>query len=460
MKSKIINNPSQEPEDNNEKKAEVAAGGPAIAAAKKSKVAMIAASSILVTLVIYFMFFKAEDAKKPEKLEEVAAPAVVADVAPSEGKAFFEIDKNTKSTEDLELLKKPEAPQAPKLPELPADALPAPTSPLLEALIPQNQQNNNNGQNPQQNQQFQNQQNGQQNNNIQQGGGGGSGITQNSTNNNVAAKKDLDPRYSPIIVVKNPSQGNTDPNAKGGNSTANSVGYNENIVKIDVDGFDNLEKTPVTTKTTYIADRVHTIAQGKLFNAVLETAINTELPGLVRAIISRDVYGEAGNDVLIPKGARLFGTYSSKITRGQGRVEITWNRLIRPDGVDLTIAFNASDQFGRAGVQGEVDNKYGSVIANSMLTSVLAVGSVAAVQKLLTNNGTTVTTNNPQQGTVTTTGSATNQAIYDVSKTIVDTVGQVISNSLDLQPIIRVPQGTRITVIVNADINVPSMRHR
>jgi type IV secretion system protein VirB10 len=461
MKSKIINesnaSPSGEPEDNNENKVEIEAGGPGIAASKKNKIAIIAASSILVTLVLYFMLFSGDSSeKKPEKLEEVAAPAVVADVAPAAGgKSFFEIDKNTKSSEDLDLLKKPEAPQAPKLPELPADAIPAPSSPVIEALIvkpvekaeekqEKTQQNQNQGQNKNQNQN-QNQSN-------------------NSNSNNSSGdevKKNLDPRYSPIVVVKNPNEALGAAGSGGGSGTANSVGYNQNIIRLDVDGFDSLAKTPVTTKTTYIQDRLHTIAQGKLLNAVLETAINTELPGLVRAIVSRDVYGEAGSDILIPRGSRLFGSYSSKILRGQGRVEISWNRLIRPDGVDLTIAFNASDQFGRSGIPGETDNKYGSIIANSMLTSVLAVGAVSAAQKILgNNNNNIVTTNNPQQGTITSTGNATNQAISDVTRAVIDTMSQVVGNSLDLQPVIRVPQGTKITVIVNADINIPSMKQQ
>jgi len=218
-----------------------------------------------------------------------------------------------------------------------------------------------------------------------------------------------------------------------------------------------LEKTKSTVVTTYIADRRHTIAQGKLLTAILETAINTEIPGFVRGIISRDVYGESGSDVLIPKGSRLFGTYSSKVARGQGRVEIAWTRLIRPDGVDLTISFNASDQFGRAGISGEVDNKYNATIANSLLTSILAVGATAAAQKLIGGTVDNTTTTNPTQGTTTTTGSATNQAIYDVSKTITGTVGKLIGDTIDVNPVIRVPQGTRVTVIVNADINIPSM---
>jgi len=161
---------------------------------------------------------------------------------------------------------------------------------------------------------------------------------------------------------------------------------------------------------------------------------------------------------LIPKGSRLFGAYSSKVSRGQARVEIGWTRLIRPDGVDMAINFNASDQFGRAGLVGDVDNKYNSLIASSIMTSVLAIGGVAAAQSIFTNNSATTTTTNPTQGTTTSTGSATNQALYDVTKTIIDTVGQLISNTIDLNPVIRVPQGTKITVIVNSDITVPSVK--
>ncbi len=261
--------------------------------------------------------------------------------------------------------------------------------------------------------------------------------------------KDIDPRYATIIVFGGTAEG----------TPSRGVGYENNIVNLNQDPINKLQKSKIGVTATFINDRTHTIAQGKLLTAVLETAINTEIPGFVRAIVSRDVYAEAGNQILIPRGSRLFGTYSSKITRGQGRVEISWTRLIRPDGVDMAITFNASDQFGRSGIPGDVDNKYSALVANSMLTSILAVGGVAAAQKFLGSGGqANTTTTNPTQGTTTTTGSAANQAIYDVSKTIIDTVGQVIGSSLNSNPVIRVPQGTRITVVVNSDINIPSTK--
>lgn len=471
MKSKIEKKPDPNVDhDDDEDSSEVVASGASIATGKKSKMTIIVASSILITTVLYILFFKSEPAKK-ENLEEVATPKA-AKVAPSEtGKSAFELAKpEEKSKDEVELLTKPAAPEAPTLPELPSGASlapqdqvlvpnqqqpaaqqvqqqaqqnplaplapvaplapPMPQSPLAALFLPPAQQEQQAQQQPMQQEQQMQQQ-----------------AQQLQKNNQPEKKKELDPRYSPIIVFSGTAAG----------TPSRGVGYEKNIVKLKEDSIDELKTTATKVTATIIKDRVHMIAQGKLLTAVLETAIHTEIPGSVRAVVSRDVYGEAGNDVLIPRGSRLFGAYTSKITRGQARVEIGWTRLIRPDGVDLAISFKASDQFGRAGIGGEVDNKYGAIITNSMLTSILAVGSVAAVQKLLNNDSQTTTTTNPTQGSTTTSGNATNQALAGVSKTIIDTVGQIIGSTIDLTPVIRIPQGTKITVIVNADINVPSM---
>jgi type IV secretion system protein VirB10 len=447
MKSKPKKNPDPELEQD-EDDVEVESGGPAIASGKKSKFTIIAVSTVLTILVVYIFFFKGSAPQ--ENLEQVQAP-VAARVAPSEGgKSPFELEapKEEASSSDVEMISKPSTPDIPTLPELPKDAaIPDAIDLTKDQKLPNQQQPNSPSTNqPQQINQVQQINNQQQP--IEKAQNQGS---QNNKAEEVKSVDKSDPRYAPIVIFSGPTQGVL---------PTRGVGYDNNIVALNKDPIAELQATTTSIVATRIADLVHTIAQGKLLTAVLETAINTELPGSVRAVVSRDVYGESGNEVLIPKGSRLFGSYSSKISRGQARVEIGWTRLIRPDGVDVAITFTASDQFGRAGLAGEIDNKYSSVVANSMLTSILAVGGVAAAQKLLTNNSTTTTTTNPTQGTTTTTGSATNQALYDVTKTIIDTVGQLISSTIDLTPIIRVPQGSKITVIVNSDITIPSAKKR
>lgn len=426
---------------------EVKADGPLIAAAKKSKVAIIAASAVLTLIVLYFFFFKGEE-KPNENLQLIEPPKPVS-VSPSEGgKSVFEFEEKTdKQKQEVESLEKPAVPEVPALPELPEGAASAdplninnpaanqnvqpgaqPVLPLLpgqENLINQQNPGGLPTQDPL---------------NPQAGLGGAAAIPE---------PKPIDPRYAPIVIFAG-AQGE----AKQG------VGYANNIVRLNKNPLEDLQETQTGVVPTYIPNRTNIIAQGKLITAVLETAINTEVPGFVRAIVARDVYGESGNEVLIPRGSRLYGTYTSQIQRGQGRVQINWSRLIRPDGVDLAIAFSASDQFGRAGIAGEIDNKYAAVVANSLLTSVIAIATAAAAQSLAGGDQNATTTNNAAQGATTITSNATSQAISNVTQSVVNTVSRVVNDALDVNPIIRVPQGTRITVIVNSDIRVPYINGR
>ncbi len=257
------------------------------------------------------------------------------------------------------------------------------------------------------------------------------------------------PRYSPILVFSE----------RTGGSPANSIGQDKNIISIGETLGQKIKKTQSKVEIEMIEDRTRTIAQGKMINAILETAINTEFPGDVRGIITRDVYGEAGKEILIPKGSRIYGSYSSEVRRGQGRVNISWSRLLRPDGISINIALTASDQFGRAGIPGDLDTKFSSLIANSLLSSVLAVAGTATAQAILGGNTQTSTTVNANQGTTTTIGNAANQALYDVSKIFLDTIGNVVKNTIDTTPVIRIPQGTRMVVMVNSDITIPKLRY-
>lgn len=403
-------------------------GGPTISSAKKNKITLIVGLAFFVTIIIY-IFFSGDSEKQVPQIEPVL-PKPVLPASPNELSGVdLPFDPLSKTDDSLDEPKTPETPPIPDVPE--GITLPAPiTAPPIDILEsppvvedPANAADEN-----------------------------VDSVKKDAVDTTAKpiettkAKPELDPRYAPIVVFS------------GGQETLNNVpavGYDENIVNLKEDDIASLERTPVSVKTTYIDDRVHAINQGKLLTAVLETAINTEIPGLVRAIISRDVYGESGNKVLIPRGSRLYGSYSTQIVRGQGRVNISWTRLIRSDGVDLSISFQAADQFGRAGIPGNIDNKYGSVITNSLLTSVLAVGGVAAAQKLLGNNANTTATTSA--GVTTTTGNASAQAVADVTSTIVNTVETIIGNTLNVNPVITVPQGTKITVVVNGDMRLPEM---
>lgn len=195
-----------------------------------------------------------------------------------------------------------------------------------------------------------------------------------------------------------------------------------------------------------------TIAQGKIINAVLETAINTDLPGTIRAIVARDTYAESGRNVLIPKGSRLLGTYSTGILRGQGRVMIVWTRVIRPDGIDIAIGSPAVDGLGRAGIKGFVDNKYTEVFSAAILTTVLSLGAAEAAYKIMPKQGTTTTGG----GSTTTTVNPAQQAAAEAVTNFSDISKSVVEKLVDLRPTITIDQGTIVNVFVNRDLTFPS----
>ena len=114
-----------------------------------------------------------------------------------------------------------------------------------------------------------------------------------------------------------------------------------------------------------------TVAQGTMIPAVLETAINTDVPGYVRAVVSQDVRSFDGSRVLVPRSSRLVGQYQSGLQAGQKRAYVIWQRLIRPDGVSVALASPATSFDGTTGLEGRVDSHFFSRFGSAMLLSVI-----------------------------------------------------------------------------------------
>ncbi|WP_342278269.1 TrbI/VirB10 family protein [Candidatus Tisiphia endosymbiont of Myopa tessellatipennis] len=130
-------------------------------------------------------------------------------------------------------------------------------------------------------------------------------------------------------------------------------------------------------------DMAFVLGRGKIIEAVLETAINTDLGGEVRAIISRDVFSEREKIILIPKGSKIFGAYTTGIDGAYGRIAIIWNRIDLSNGYTITLDAIAVDNLGRKGEQGRVDNKYKERLTNAVLLSAFNIGLANALDKVV-----------------------------------------------------------------------------
>lgn len=192
------------------------------------------------------------------------------------------------------------------------------------------------------------------------------------------------------------------------------------------------------------------IPEGTLIPGILETAINSDLPGQIRAIVSQDVYSFDGRRVLIPTGARLIGEYQSDVTRGQKRIFVIWTRLLRDDGVSVRLNSIGTDSLGRSGLTGMVDNKWRERFGSAILLSIVGAGS-----SYLTGYGSG--SYNSGDGEETNSDRAADLARETIAKTFSDMANQALGDNLKIPPTINVSQGERIFVYVRQDLDFSAM---
>ena len=190
------------------------------------------------------------------------------------------------------------------------------------------------------------------------------------------------------------------------------------------------------------------IPEGTLIPGILETAINSDLPGQIRAITSQDVYSFDGRRVLIPTGTRLIGEYQSEVTRGQKRIFVIWTRLLRDDGVSVRLNSIGADSLGRSGLTGHVDNKWRERFGSAIMLSVVGAGA-----SFLTGYGSDQAfgddDSDAQRGE--------ELARETIAQTFSDMANQVLGENLRIPPTISVSQGERVFVYVRQDLDFGAM---
>lgn len=116
---------------------------------------------------------------------------------------------------------------------------------------------------------------------------------------------------------------------------------------------------------------------GSVIPAALITGVRSDLPGLVTAQVTQNVYDSpTGRILLIPQGSRLIGDYDADVAFGQNRVLLAWNRLILPDGRSIVLERQpASDTQGFAGLQDGTDYHWGGVLKAALVSTLLGAGA-------------------------------------------------------------------------------------
>ncbi len=178
-------------------------------------------------------------------------------------------------------------------------------------------------------------------------------------------------------------------------------------------------------EASWRGDQSTRLTQGTIIPGVLETAISSEGPGAVRAVVAQDIYSTDGARLLVPRGSRLFGEHASNVQRGGERVGIIWTRLQRPDGVDAMIRSPGTDAIGIAGIDGLVKRHFWQRFGGALLFSLLDVAGNR--------------TDNQDASVLVDDGSRVSE--------------EIIRQTVDIPPTVLVPQGKQINVLLARDID-------
>ncbi|WP_237143605.1 type IV secretion system protein VirB10 [Phyllobacterium zundukense] len=203
------------------------------------------------------------------------------------------------------------------------------------------------------------------------------------------------------------------------------------------------------------------IPQGSMIRGTLETAINSDLAGMVKAIVRQDVYSFDGRRILIPAGSSLVGDYKTGVTRGQERIFIVWTRMIRADGVSVQLGSYGTDALGRSGLTGKVDKKYWERFGPPALLTM--VGGFAQYVAALgdDNDNQNVTIIDSSTGNVISVPSNNNSSGENPKQIVSETVAagiqqmaaEAFKDSNSIQPTIDINQGAEINVFVTRDLD-------
>lgn len=181
------------------------------------------------------------------------------------------------------------------------------------------------------------------------------------------------------------------------------------------------------------APSANMLMAGSVIAGSLITGINSDVPGMVVAQVTQQVFDSATGEVLlIPQGARLIGNYDSVVAYGQSQASVVWQRLVMPDGQSLRLDnMPAGGPSGQAGLADKVDYHSGQLLKGVAIATLLGVGSELSISGK----------------------SDLVQAIRESAQTSTSRAGdQITQRNLDIRPTITIRPGAPVRLVVRQDL--------
>jgi type IV secretion system protein VirB10 len=184
---------------------------------------------------------------------------------------------------------------------------------------------------------------------------------------------------------------------------------------------------------------IYEVKAGTVIPAVMIGGLDSDLPGVLLAQVSQNVYDTAtGRFILIPQGSKLIGVYDANATTGQERVLVAWTRIIYPDASSLDLGrMPGADEAGYAGFTDQVNTHFWKVWGNALLMSAFSAGVQLSQGNAAATNGS-----------------------LNTSQTIAAAMGQQLGQlgmemarrNMQIQPTLEIRPGYRFAVMVTKDM--------
>ncbi|WP_416057219.1 TrbI/VirB10 family protein [Stenotrophomonas maltophilia] len=194
------------------------------------------------------------------------------------------------------------------------------------------------------------------------------------------------------------------------------------------------------SSATYIHSPDALLVRGTYLRCVLETRIITDLAGYTSCLLTEPVYSINGRSLLLPKGSKIYGAYGGG-PAGK-RVEVIWDRITTPNGIDVAMSSPGVDGLGGAGHPGQYSAHWGSRIASALMISLIADAFKYAAAE-----------HGPETTTVANNG-MTVQSPYESSTA--RTMERLANDALSSNrrpPTVTINQGTIVNVYVAKDVD-------